>query len=135
MRDLSCIYIILKLPVLHSIAIAQQKHHFPQTHHFSIRQRQTRGTNGQLLASKASTGRRPFSSEQEGFKVLQGHRALSMVVSGSPKRWDRWQHIVHSKIGRKYTTYIPLKFTTYSPCLLGGYMLPIPPFRGTRNNH
>ena len=26
-------------------------------------------------------------------------------------------------------------YTTYCPCLLGGYMLPIPPFRGTRNNH
>ena len=30
----------------------------------------------------------------------------SMVVSGSPKRWDRW-HII-PPIGRKNTTYIPL---------------------------
>ena len=35
-------------------------------------------------------------------------------------------------VRRKNTTYIPLN---YIYCLLGGYMLPIPPFRGTRNNH
>ena len=52
----------------------------------------------------------------------------SMVVSGSPKRWDRW-HIIPQLAGMSYHLY-----TTYSPCLLGGYMLPIPPFRGTRNN-
>ena len=38
--------------------------------------------------------------------------------------------IVHPPIGSIYHLY-----TTYSPCLLWGYMLPIPPFRGTRNNH
>ena len=38
--------------------------------------------------------------------------------------------IVHPPIGRKNATYIPLIY-----CLLGDYMLPIPPFRGTRNNH
>ena len=40
----------------------------------------------------------------------------SMVVSGSPKRWDRW-HIIPQLAA--YTTYIPLIY-----CLLGGYMLP-----------
>ena len=38
--------------------------------------------------------------------------------------------IVHPPIGSIYHLY-----TTHSPCLLGGYMLPIPPFMGTRNNH
>ncbi len=42
---------------------------------------------------------------------------ISMVVSGSPKRWDRW-HIIPQLASN----------TTYSPCLLGGYMLPIPPY-------
>ena len=52
----------------------------------------------------------------------------SMVVFGSPKRWDRyhspsphWQEKCHL-------------YTTYSPCLLGGLCY-LPPFRGTRNNH
>ena len=49
--------------------------------------------------------------------------------NGSPKRWDRWHIIPQLAV---YTTYI---ITTYSPCLLGGYLLPIPPFTGTRNNH
>ena len=33
----------------------------------------------------------------------------SMVVSGSPKRWDRWHIIPQLAV-----------YTTYSPCLLGG---------------
>ena len=49
--------------------------------------------------------------------------------NGSPKRWDRW-HSPSPNWQEKYHLY-----TTYSPCLLGGYMLPIPPFTGTRNNH
>ncbi len=53
----------------------------------------------------------------------------SMVVSGSPKRWDRWHIIPQLAV---YTTYIPL-IVLAEP---GGWkMLPIPPFRGTRNNH
>ena len=42
----------------------------------------------------------------------------SMVVSGSPKRWDRW-HSPSPNWQEKNHLY-----TTYSPCLLGGYMLP-----------
>ena len=47
-----------------------------------------------------------------------GLRFLQIVNgwdAGSPKRWDRWL-IVHPPIGRKNTTY--------SHCLLGGYILP-----------
>ena len=45
----------------------------------------------------------------------------SIAVSGSLKRWDRW-HMYNPLIGRRN---IPLIYTTYSPCLLGGgYMLP-----------
>ena len=40
----------------------------------------------------------------------------SMVVFGSPKRWDRWHIIPQLAV---YTTYIPLIY-----CLLGGYILP-----------
>ena len=40
--------------------------------------------------------------------------------------------IVHPPIGRKYTTYIPLIVLAF---FWGWNMLPIPPFRGTRNNH
>ena len=54
----------------------------------------------------------------------------SMVVSGSPKRWDRWHS--PSPIGRKNATYVPL-IVLAEPG--GRYMLPIPPFRGTRNNN
>ena len=36
-----------------------------------------------------------------------------MVVSGSPKGWDRW----HSPSPNSHL------YTTYIPCLLGGYML------------
>ena len=50
---------------------------------------------------------------------------FSMVVFGSRKRWDRW-HSPSPNWQEKYHLY-----TTYIPCLLGGYMLPIPPFRGT----
>ncbi len=49
--------------------------------------------------------------------------------SGSPKRWDRWHSPSHNWQEKCHL------YTTYSPCLLGCYMLPIPPFRGTRNNH
>ena len=57
------------------------------------------------------------------------YRALSIVVSGSPKRWDRWYIIPQLAV---YTTYIPL-IVLAEP---GGWkMLPIPPFMGTRNNH
>ena len=44
-----------------------------------------------------------------------------------PLKGGRWHIIPQLAV---YTTYIPLIY-----CLLGGYMLPIPPFRGTRNNH
>ena len=42
----------------------------------------------------------------------------TMVVSGSPNRWDR-SHSPSPNWQEKYHLY-----TTYSPCLLGGYMLP-----------
>ncbi len=51
-----------------------------------------------------------------------------MVVSGSPQRWDRW----HSPSPN--WQYIPLIYHLYI-ANWGGYMQPIPPFRGTRNNH
>ena len=49
---------------------------------------------------------------------LNGVNVSSMVVFGSRKRWDRW-HSPSPNWQEKYHLY-----TTYSPCLLGGYMLP-----------
>ena len=49
---------------------------------------------------------------------ILGERIFSMVVSGSPKRWDRW-HSPSPNWQEKYHLY-----TTYIYCLLGGYMLP-----------
>ena len=43
---------------------------------------------------------------------------FSMVVSGSPNRWDRW-HSPSPNWQEKYHLC-----TTYSPCLLGDCMLP-----------
>ena len=54
---------------------------------------------------------------------------LSMVVSGSLNRWDRY-HIIPQKRQEIYHLY-----TTYSPCQLGDYMVPIPPTKGTRKLH
>ena len=45
----------------------------------------------------------------------------SMVVSGSPKRWDRW-HIIPQLAGK-----IPLTYTTYSPCLRLGVKIATDP--------
>ena len=56
-------------------------------------------------------------------------RVWSMVVSGSPKRWD-WWHSPSPNWLEKYHLY-----TTYSPCLLGGEKCYLPPCRGTRKNH
>ena len=47
----------------------------------------------------------------------------SMVVSGSPKRWDRW-HSPSPNWQEKYHLY-----TTYSPCLLGGLYNPYHPLQ------
>ena len=55
-------------------------------------------------------------------------RVYSMVVSGSPKRWDQW-HIIPQLAGK-----IPLiLYTTYSPCRTLGVKNAtyLPPFRGT----
>ena len=53
----------------------------------------------------------------------------SMVVSGSPKRWDRW-HSPSPNWQEKYHLYTP-----YSPCLRLGVKnatyIYLPPFRGT----
>ena len=46
-----------------------------------------------------------------------------MVVSGSPKRWDRW-HSPSPNWQGKYHLY-----TTYSPCLLGGLYNPYHPLQ------
>ena len=51
----------------------------------------------------------------------------SMVVSGSPKRWDRW----HSPSPN--WQYIPLIYHLY--IAFWGVICYLPPFRGTRNNH
>ena len=51
----------------------------------------------------------------------------SMVVSGSPKRWDRW----HSPSPN--CQYIPLIYHLY--IAFWGVICYLPPFRGTRNNH
>ena len=51
-----------------------------------------------------------------------------MVVSGSPKRWDRWHIIPQLAVYTIYTTYIPL-IVLAEPG--GSHMLPIPPFMGT----
>ena len=52
----------------------------------------------------------------------------SMVVFGSHKRWDRW-HFWSPNWQEKCHLY-----TTYSPCLLGGYIIPSPPITRTFKN-
>ena len=66
-------------------------------------------------SSQCSTWRNNESSTSWG-----SHHAtvLSMVVSGSLKRWDRW-HSPSPNWQEKCHLY-----TTYSPCLLGGYIIP-----------
>ncbi len=46
--------------------------------------------------------------------------------SGSPKRWDRW----HSP-SPKWQYHL---YTTHSPCLLGGYMLPTTLYRNLKKS-
>ena len=60
-----------------------------------------------------------------------GNHWFNGCWNGSPKRWDRWL-IIHPPIGRKNTTYIPLKKSLPNlggeECYLPTYL---PPFRGT----
>ena len=53
-------------------------------------------------------------------KFFVGKVLPSMVVFGSRKRWA-WWHIIPHLAGIIYH----LHYTTYSPCPLGGYMLPV----------
>ncbi len=63
------------------------------------------------------------------------HIEFNVQGTSKPSKWTIW--------GEKF--WIPKKvsfradqyhlYTTYSPCLLGGYMLPIPPFTGTWKIH
>ena len=58
---------------------------------------------------------------------LVDEQTSSIAVSKVPLIGSRWYIITQLAV---YTTYIPLV-----SCQLGDYMLPIPPIKGTRNNH
>ena len=64
----------------------------------------------------------------------------------TPKHWGRWSHFDEHMFQRGWkkppTSYLITQlvvYTTYIPLIViafwGGYMLPSPPFRGTRNHH
>ncbi len=57
------------------------------------------------------------------------HFLRSMVVSGSPKRWDRW-HSPSPNWQEQYHLY-----TTEKVLAFWGVICYLPPFRGTRNNY
>ena len=68
----------------------------------------------------------------------------SMVVSGSPNRWQVACNPPSGSIYHLYTTYVPLIYhlcTTYIPLIYHLYIATwgiicyLPPFGGTRNNH
>ena len=74
--------------------------------------------------------------------VLMGQVEVEQLQNMKPTdlHFNQWLFLVPLKVGS--VAYNPPigsiyhLYTTYSPCLLGGpIMLPIPPFRGTRNNH
>ncbi len=76
---------------------------------------------------KKKSQRVPESHKLQILNDLSGFALSSMVVSGSPKRWDRWHIIPQLAV---YTTYIPLIVLAF-----WGVICYLPPFRGTRNNH
>ena len=69
---------------------------------------------------------KPDSNRTETYHHSIGIETL-MVVSGSPKTWDRW-HII-SQLAVK----MPLIYHLYIASW--GVICYLPPFRGTKNNH
>ena len=68
-----------------------------------------------------------FATHFGGWSNLM--QMYSMVVSGSPKRWDRW-HSPSPNWQEKYHLYIYHLYIAF-----WGVICYLPPFRGTRNNH
>ena len=69
-----------------------------------------------------------LAASKAGGKSSGGGRLLNqwLFFLGTHKRWDRW-HRINPPV-RQFFFRLYIEF-------LGGYMLPIPPFMGTRNNH
>ena len=77
--------------------------------------------NSHFGTKKATTGKHPSAVSGRKFSS-----SLSQLTT-------KWLFLVPLKGGIGGIVHPPngMKNTTYSPCQLGGYMLPIPHFRGT----